>query len=71
MKSLIDGTAVSSRIYYYLLDFNDATDFEFIKVNFNKEKLNQLNIQEFKQLFEHAMRSDLTLLNGRIKSIDY
>ncbi len=71
MKSLIDGTTVSSRIYYYLLDFNEATNWKFINENFNKQQLNKLTIQEFKQLFEHAMRSDLTLLNDKIKSIDY
>lgn len=58
MKELADGTLVLSRMYYYLLDFNDRTDLEYISHNFNKHSLNSLNKTEFLELFAHATAID-------------
>ena len=54
MKILSDGTEVSDRSYHYLLDFNDATDNDFIKSEFNKESLTELDFLEYQILFEIA-----------------
>jgi hypothetical protein len=31
MKELSDGTQVVARMYYYLLDFNDMTNWDYIR----------------------------------------
>lgn len=62
MKTLKDGTRVSSRTYYYLLDFND--DYEngrVMKELFNKDRLCDLTIDEYKKLFEIASKVDYEL----------
>ena len=59
MKTLSDRTEVTSRMYYYLLDFNEMTDREFIRNSFQKNALNELTITEFLQLFEHATAADV------------
>jgi len=71
MKTLIDGIEVSSRSYYYLLDFNESNDWEFIRKEFNKHKLYQLTIQEYKKLFEHATYHDLKVLELKIELINH
>ena len=62
MKILADGTEVWSRGYYYLLDWNEYDDWRFITDNFNKEKLRELTIEEYKLLFNHAFKKDLEKL---------
>lgn len=63
MKTLADGTQVSARTYYYLLDFNDRYRWKFIIENFNKQKLHELTIEEYIKLFDHATEVDKKLLN--------
>lgn len=63
MKELADGTQVSARTYYYLLDFNDRYEWKFIQDNFNKTKLKDLNIDEYRRLFDHATKVDAESLN--------
>jgi len=63
MKELAYGTQVSARTYYYLLDFNDRDEWKFIQDNFNKTKLKDLNIREYRQLFDHATKVDAESLN--------
>lgn len=58
MKELADGTQVSARTYYYLLDFNDRYNWEFMYNTFNKKRLCDLTIVEYRQLFEHATEVD-------------
>lgn len=63
MKKLADGTEVSARTYYYLLDFNDRYNWETMARMFNKNKLSNLNIEEYKELFDHATDVDkITLI---------
>ena len=50
MKSLGDKTGVYDRMYYYLLDWNDQNEWEYITTNFNKTKLNELTQREFIEL---------------------
>jgi len=47
MKQLADGTKVVSRMYYYLLDFNDMTNWDYIRNTFQKNALRDLNKAEF------------------------
>ena len=63
MKELADGTQVSSRTYYYLLDFNDRDSWKTIMDNFNTGKLHDLNISQYIKLFEIATQADLQDLN--------
>lgn len=58
MKILNDGTQVPPRTYYYLLDFNEATARDFITQEFGKRRLCDLNIEEYRKLFEHATTVD-------------
>ena len=62
MKTLIDGAEVFSRIYYYLLDFNEMDNKNYLINVLNKDRLCDLNIEEFRLLFEYATEIDkLTL----------
>jgi hypothetical protein len=62
MKKLADGTQVSARTYYYLLDFNDRYNWEFMYNTFNKKRLCDLTIEEYRVLFEHATEVDKSSL---------
>jgi hypothetical protein len=55
MKLLLDGNKVSSRSYYYLLDFNDSNNKQYIAEKFNKHRLCDLTLSEFKELFNIAI----------------
>lgn len=59
MKKTADGFEVVDRTWYYLLDFNDRTNWKYIRDNFNKERLLDLTRAEYKQLFKHATEADL------------
>ena len=58
MKTLGDKTGVYDRMYYYLLDWNDQNEWEYIITNFNKTKLNELTQKEFIELWEFATTQD-------------
>lgn len=58
MKVLADDKEVPSRTYYYLLDFNDKDDWEYMIEKFNKRKLCDLIMKEYVQLFEYATLCD-------------
>ena len=62
MKTLSDGTEVSARSYYYLLDWNEQNMWQFISENFNKGRLMDLTISEYKKLFIEATTKDVTQL---------
>lgn len=59
MKVLDDGTKVPSRIYYYLLDWNDQDNWKYVTTFFDKTKLHTLTAEQFKELFKHATIIDL------------
>ena len=59
MKELSDGTKVVARMYYYLLDFNDRTNWNYIRNVPQKDAVRELNKAEFIQLFQHATTVDL------------
>ena len=58
MKELIDGTKVSDRSYYYLLDWNEVTGWKYILTNFDTHRLCELKIDQYKQLFAEATRDE-------------
>jgi hypothetical protein len=59
MKTLSDGTNVSARSYYFLLDWNELNNKQFIFVQFGKERLCDLTRPEYKTLFKHATTTEL------------
>lgn len=59
MKTLADGTEVSARSYYYLLDFNDITRWEYMIKHFDKNRLMDLTIDEYRELFTYATKTEL------------
>jgi len=58
-KELSDGVKVPDRMYYYLLEFNEKTNWSFIEKEFGKSTLKELTIKEFKKLFNHAFAKDI------------
>ena len=58
MKALTDDKEVESRGYYYLLDWNERDNWKFISAQFNKNRLCDLNIKEYYQLFCYATQID-------------
>ena len=54
-----DGFEVTSRSYYFLLDWNESDDWQYIIKEFGKSKLKDLNLAEYKQLFLHATTSEM------------
>jgi len=58
MKQLRDGTNVRARGYYFLLDWNDQDGKVYINKTFNKNSQFELDIFEYKKLFDHATKED-------------
>ena len=59
MKTLSDGFEVSSRSYYYLLDWNEVDEWKFIAKEFGKGRLMDLTKEEYKILFNKATTSEM------------
>ena len=59
MKKLVDGTMVSARSFYYLLDWNDRNDKKMMTDLYNIWRLQDLNQCQYIYLFKHAMADDL------------
>jgi hypothetical protein len=66
MKTLADGTEVSARTFYYLLDWNDRDSWKFIQENFGKRRLMDLTIDEYIKLWIEATKYDLENLKKKI-----
>lgn len=64
MKELVDGTRVSARSYYYLLDWNDRNNWGTVYSMFQKNGLHELNKTEYTALFEAATQSELKTLKS-------
>lgn len=65
MKELSDGTQVTARSYYFLLDFNDRDGWKTLVDNFNVRRLHDLNKEQYIRLFEIATQAELQLLKTR------
>lgn len=64
MKTLKDGTEVTSRSYYYLLDFNDYDNWETLQKISGKFKLKDLTFAEYRKLWFLATEKELEKLEG-------
>lgn len=64
MKTLSDGNSVTSRSYYFLLDWNETNDWEFIRNNFKKGKLCDLTIDEYRSLWLNATTDEFNKMEG-------
>lgn len=63
MKTLIDGSEVVARSYYYLLDWNEQDEWKIIYSNYGVNKLNSLTKQQYKELFMHATMHEPTVFD--------
>ncbi len=61
MKKLSDGNEVSSRSYYYLLDFNEVNNHNLIHSMFDKVRLVDLTLEQYKQLFQTATNNEFEI----------
>ena len=64
MKELKNGERVTSRSYYFLLDFNDRDSWKTLNDNFGVMKLHDLNKEQYIRLFEMAVEAELKLLKS-------
>lgn len=64
MKELADGTQVSSRSYYFLLDFNDRNNWEIMSSLWGVMKLHELTKSQYVYLFKTAMENELKQLES-------
>jgi hypothetical protein len=66
MKIIKDGTMVSSRSFYFLLDFNDREGWKTMMQEFGIKKLSELDIKQYIRLFELATQTELEELKLKI-----
>ena len=59
MKVLDDMTEVPSRVWYYLLDWNDIDKHAYLYHKYGKNRLGSLTKTEFWEFFKYASESDL------------
>ena len=59
MKELYDGHKVSSRSYYFLLDWNDSNNFKYIRNIVGVNSLNGCTRKQYKKLFAFATKFEL------------
>lgn len=62
MKTLSDGTEISQRSYYFLLEWNEQDKKDFMVAKFNKHRLFDLNIKEYVALFLHATTAEYNFM---------
>jgi len=64
MKVLKNGEQVTSRSYYFLLDFNDRDGWKTLYDNFGVMKLHDLTKEQYIKLFEMVIKAELELLKS-------
>ena len=62
MKTLSDNNEVTSRSYYFLLDWNEQDERHFINETFNKNRLCDLTLPEYKKLWKYAVTLEYEIL---------
>lgn len=62
MKKLADGTEVTSRSYYFLLDFNDRDNWKIMGDLWGIMKLHELNKHQYLYLFKKAIEQEVKIL---------
>ena len=58
----IDNIDVTARSYYFLLDWNEQNEWEYIHQQYNKGSLKDLTFEEYKQLFGYATQCDFKFM---------
>lgn len=58
MKLTKDNVQIPSRIWYYLLDFNDRNDWQIMESIADTNKLSELTAQQLRDLFITATQID-------------
>lgn len=58
MKELVDGKNVTSRSWYFLLDWNERDEWKFMSEKFNKTRLWSLELDEYMILWLNATTSE-------------
>lgn len=64
MKTLADGNEVTARSYYFLLDWNEHDEKKFMFNTFNKMRLCDLTLPEYKKLWMTATTNELKLFDS-------
>lgn len=59
MKTLRDGTQVTSRSFYFLLDWNEKDSWKTLRNIINRNTLHDCNIEEYTTLFAVATDAEL------------
>ncbi len=54
-----NGTEVSDRSYYFLLDWNEDDNWKYMQQEFGKMKLSELTTGQYRQLFKYASEYEL------------
>lgn len=57
-SEIAEEKQVPARGYYYLLDWNEQDGWKYIQRVFNKTRLCDLTLHEYKMLFNHATQED-------------
>lgn len=64
MKKLADGTDVSSRGFYFLLDWNDRNDKKVMSNLYGEVKLKDLTLHQYLYMMKHAMADEIKNLEA-------
>ncbi len=62
MKTLADGTQVSARGFYFLLDWNDGNNKQVMSNLYDVMRLHELTKHQYIYLMKHAMADELKSL---------
>ena len=62
MKELADGAIVTSRGYYFLLDWNDRNDKQVMYNLYGVMRQCELTLHQYTYLMQHAMADELNML---------
>lgn len=58
MKALIDRHEVTERSFYFLLDWCEKDNWNYIDIKFNKRKLSSLTLLQYIRLWNYATKSE-------------
>lgn len=69
MKTLSDGSIVTAKSYYFLLDWNEINEKKFIIDNYNKIRLCDLDREEYMILWLNATTDEYNKMCGLANSL--
>lgn len=68
VKQTADGVVVSDRSYYYLLDWNEKDNGNFIAGNYGKSTIKELTFAEYKRVFIRATVGEFAAQNEALNN---